>query len=55
MHRTADSFYASLLWSPFLAWVPLAFAVGAFARAWRSFDLLVVTLQVVVRSVVGLA
>lgn len=44
IERTGDPFYRFLVWNLFLAWVPLAFAAAAFARARRRQDALLVAL-----------
>jgi uncharacterized membrane protein len=45
-HETGDAFYRGLVWNLMLAWVPLAFAMAAYARARRRVDLTVAVLLV---------
>ena len=46
IRETGDGFYRFLVWNLFLAWVPLAFAVAAYARSRRGVDPLTVALLV---------
>lgn len=46
IRATGDGFYRFLVWNLFLAWVPLVFAVAAYARARRGLDPLVAALLV---------
>jgi uncharacterized membrane protein len=43
-HETGDPYYRSLIWNLILAWVPLVFAIAAYARALRRMDVLVALL-----------
>jgi len=45
-HETGDAYYRFLVWNLILAWVPLAFALAAYARARRRVDLVVAVLLV---------
>jgi uncharacterized membrane protein len=45
-HETGDAFYRGLVWNLMLAWVPLALAIGAYARARRRVDLTVAVLLI---------
>ncbi len=46
IRETGDGFYRFLVWNLFLAWVPLAFAVAAYARSRRGVDPVVAALLV---------
>src|SRR3954454_15415825 len=46
IEKTHDAFYRFLVWNLFLAWIRLAFAIAAFARARARFDVLVLALLV---------
>src|SRR3954447_717259 len=45
-HHTGDAYYRFLVWNLFLAWVPFAFALGAYMAARRGRGPLVVVLGV---------
>ncbi len=46
VERTGDTYYRFLAWNLFLAWVPFAISIVAFARARRRLDPLVAALLV---------
>lgn len=46
IRETGNGFYRFLVWNLFLAWVPLAFAVAAYARSRRGVDPLAAALLV---------
>ena len=46
IRETGSGFYRFLVWNLFLAWVPLAFAVAAYARSRRRVDAVVAALLV---------
>lgn len=46
IRETGDAFYRFLVWNLVLAWVPLAFAVAAYARSRRGVDPLAAALLV---------
>jgi uncharacterized membrane protein len=45
-HETGDPYFRFLVWNLILAWVPLLFAIGAYARARTRLDVGVVLLLV---------